>query len=125
MGLTKGQHPFSVKPQLATETNTSANNFGQRSNASQQYRTDDSPNNPGQANLNAGSMIDGSQTQQEVATLTAELLKPKHKIQIGCWNVRTMYQTGKLAQIVKECENYNIDILGISEARWTGVTSES
>ena len=39
---------------------------------------------------------------------------------VGCWNVRTMYQTSKLAQITKEFESYNIDILGISEARWAG-----
>lgn len=65
-------------------------------------------------------MTGDNQTQKGVATSTADLLKPKTKLRIGCWNVRTMYQTGKLAQIVNEAENYGIDILGISEARWTG-----
>jgi hypothetical protein len=37
---------------------------------------------------------------------------------IGCWNVRTMYQTGKAAQISREMDRYNIEILGLSEVRW-------
>ena len=31
-----------------------------------------------------------------------------------------MYQTGKLAQLVREFQNYGLDILGVCEARWTG-----
>jgi len=49
-----------------------------------------------------------------------DFLKPKQKIRVGSWNVRTMYQTGKLAQVVKEMDNYNLDILAVSESRWTG-----
>ena len=37
---------------------------------------------------------------------------------IGTWNVKTMYQTGKVAQVAAEMKNYNISILGISETRW-------
>ncbi len=40
-------------------------------------------------------------------------------VNIGNWNVRTMYAIGKSAQIVKEMQNYNLDILWISECRWT------
>ena len=82
--------------------------------------TDGSAPTSGATNLNADSMTDESQTRKEAHTSIAELLKPKHKLNIGTGNVRTMYQTGKLAQIVNECNNYKIDILGISEARWTG-----
>ncbi|KAL3872739.1 hypothetical protein ACJMK2_035943 [Sinanodonta woodiana] len=39
---------------------------------------------------------------------------------IGTWNVRTMYETGKSAQVAAEMRRYNLTILGISEARWTG-----
>lgn len=46
--------------------------------------------------------------------------KPKELLKIGTWNVRTMYQIGKTRQITNEMDNYNLDILGISEARWTG-----
>ena len=45
---------------------------------------------------------------------------PKHTLKIGSWNVRTMYQVGKTKQVVNEMENYKLDILGISELRWTG-----
>ena len=30
------------------------------------------------------------------------------------------YQTGKLAQVVKEMENYKIKLLAVSETRWSG-----
>ena len=37
---------------------------------------------------------------------------------IGTWNVRTMFQSGKAAQIAAEMQKYNIALLGISESRW-------
>ena len=46
-------------------------------------------------------------------------LRPKDLVNIGNWNVRTMYAMGKSAQIIaKEMQSYNLDILGISECRW-------
>ena len=36
---------------------------------------------------------------------------------IGCWNVRTMYEIGKSAQVAREMKNYRIGILSISEIR--------
>ena len=39
---------------------------------------------------------------------------------IGTWNVRSMNQ-GKLEVIKQEMTSVNIDILGISELRWTGM----
>ena len=39
---------------------------------------------------------------------------------IGTWNVRTMFQTGKTREVAKEFMTYKLDILGISETRWTG-----
>ena len=38
---------------------------------------------------------------------------------IGTWNVRSMNQ-GKLEVIKQEMARVNIDILGISELKWTG-----
>ncbi|GFR90369.1 craniofacial development protein 2-like [Elysia marginata] len=61
----------------------------------------------------------GDESREEVSTLTAGLLKPKHPTRIGFWNVRTLYQTGKLAQTIKEMNNYAKELLGIAEARWT------
>ena len=48
------------------------------------------------------------------------LLNPKSNCNIGTWNVQTMYSTSKTAQVIKEIGNYKLDILGISECRWTG-----
>ncbi|XP_055866667.1 craniofacial development protein 2-like [Biomphalaria glabrata] len=38
---------------------------------------------------------------------------------IGTWNVRTLNQCGKLAQLLREFDSYRLDILGICEMRWT------
>ena len=46
------------------------------------------------------------------------LLNPRKPKRIGTWNIRTMYETGRTVQVVKEMRNYNIAILGLSEVRW-------
>ena len=37
---------------------------------------------------------------------------------ISTWNVRSLYQAGKLANIAKEMIRMNIDVLGVSETFW-------
>ena len=49
-----------------------------------------------------------------------ELLSPKACVKIGQWNVKTMYETGKCAQVVSEMQRLKLDILGTSEMRWNG-----
>ena len=44
----------------------------------------------------------------------------KEQYCIGTWNVRSMNQ-GKLEVVKQELERVNIDILGISELKWTGM----
>ena len=44
----------------------------------------------------------------------------KEQYCIGTWNVKSMNQ-GKLDVLTKEKAKVNIDILGISELKWTGV----
>ena len=44
----------------------------------------------------------------------------KEQYCIGTWNVRSMSQ-GKLEVVKQEMARVNIDILGISELRWTGM----
>ena len=39
---------------------------------------------------------------------------------VGTWNVRSMNQ-GKLEVVRQEMERVKIDILGISELKWTGM----
>jgi hypothetical protein len=36
------------------------------------------------------------------------------------WNVQTLFQKGKLAQLNREMDRYKLDILGVSEVRWNG-----
>ena len=44
----------------------------------------------------------------------------KEQCRIGIWNVRSMNQ-GKLEVVKQEMARVNIDILGISELKWTGM----
>ena len=49
---------------------------------------------------------------------------PKIRTFIGQWNVRTLYKSGKVAQLASEMRRYRLEILVVSEARWNqfGVT---
>ena len=49
-----------------------------------------------------------------------KLLSPKYRTRSGTWNVRTMYQVGKVHQVAKEMKRLRLAILGVSETRWTG-----
>ena len=40
-------------------------------------------------------------------------------IRVATWNVRTLYQSGKLENVKQEMTRLNINILGISETRWS------
>ena len=44
----------------------------------------------------------------------------KEQYCIGTWNVRSMNQ-GKLEVVKQEMARVNVDILGISEIKWTGM----
>ena len=37
---------------------------------------------------------------------------------IGTWNVRTLYQPGKLDSLIQELNHMKIDIIQIAETRW-------
>ena len=41
-------------------------------------------------------------------------------MKIATWNVRTLYQSGKLENVEREAERNQINILGLSETRWIG-----
>ena len=57
-------------------------------------------------------------------TMPTNLLNTKSASILGTWNVRTMYQSSKAAQIAKEMHKYKIEVMGLSETRWisTGKT---
>ena len=64
-------------------------------------------------------MTAGDQSRKDVSSPTADILMPKQHIRVGCWNVRILFQAGKLAQTVREMNTYNLCLLGVTEARWT------
>ncbi|XP_056017310.1 craniofacial development protein 2-like [Ostrea edulis] len=100
----KANHLLLLKD-LITETETRDN-----SNAETRVRPIQNP----------GRRTDVSQTITGADSLSGKILGPKTTLQLGCWNVRTLYQTGRLAQVVREMENDNINLLAVSEERWTG-----
>ena len=60
----------------------------------------------------------GESRESSEATGSSTLLSSRN-ITIGSWNVRTLNQTGKTAQVAAEMRNYNLALLGVSETRWT------
>ena len=44
----------------------------------------------------------------------------KEQYCVGTWNVRSMNQ-GKLEVVKQEMARVNVDILGVSELKWTGI----
>ena len=47
------------------------------------------------------------------------LLSTRAITNIGTWHIRTMFETGKTAQVSTETRRYNIAVLGLCETRWT------
>ena len=48
------------------------------------------------------------------------ILSTKTKTGIGFWNLKTTYETGKLAQVAAEMRRYNLYALEINQSRWAG-----
>ena len=83
-----------------------------------QYATGDQWRN----NSRKNEGMESKQKQHPVVNGTGDRSKIqccKEQYCIGTWNVRSMNQ-GKL-EVVKQMTTVNIDILGISELRWTGM----
>ncbi|VDP26617.1 unnamed protein product [Schistosoma margrebowiei] len=49
------------------------------------------------------------------------LLTTRATINLGTWNVRIMWDTGRAFQIATEMRRYNLEVLGINETHWTKV----
>ena len=60
------------------------------------------------------------QSRKEAFDPTKSLTSPRHQVRVGAWNVQTMYETGRTAQVIREMQRYRLNILGLSEIRWTG-----
>ena len=84
-----------------------------------QYATGDQWRN----NSRKNEGMEPKQKQYQVVDVTGDRSKVrccKEQYCIATWNVRSMNQ-GKLEVIKQEMARVNIDILGISELKWTGM----
>ena len=84
-----------------------------------QYSTGDQWRN----NSRNNEEMEPKQTQHPVVDVTDDRSKVqccKEQYCIGTWNVGSMNQ-GKLEVVKQEMARVNVDILGISELRWTGM----
>ena len=52
-----------------------------------------------EAHQATGLMTDDSQTREGADAPMVDLLK--QKMRVGCWNVQTLYQTGRMPQLVR------------------------
>ena len=64
-------------------------------------------------------MMNRDEIREDVSTPMESLAKPKHIVRVAAWKVRTMYETGRAAEVVGEMKRYKVNILGVSEMRWT------
>ena len=67
--------------------------------------------------------MEPKQKQYPVVDVTGDRSKVRcceEQYCIGTWNVRSMNQ-GKLEVVKREMARVNVDILGISELKWTGM----
>ena len=67
--------------------------------------------------------MEPKQKQYSVVDVTGDGSKDqccKEQYCIGTWNVRSMNQ-GKLEGVKQDMARVNVDILGISKLRWTGM----
>ena len=84
-----------------------------------QYATGDQWKN----NSKKNEEMEPKQKEHPVVDVTGDGSKVrscKEQYCIGTWNVRSMNQ-GKLEVVKQEMARVNIDILGISELKWTGL----
>ena len=84
-----------------------------------QYATGDQWRN----NYRKNEGTEPKQKQHPVVNVTGNrtnVQSCKEQYCIGTWNVRSMNQ-GKLEVVKQEMARVNIDILGISKLRWTGM----
>ena len=84
-----------------------------------QYATGDQWRN----NSRKNEGMEPKQKQHPVVDVSgnrSKVQRCKEQYCIGTWNVRSMNQ-GKLEMVKQEMARVNIDILGISELKWTGL----
>jgi hypothetical protein len=119
-GLGKGLITPSHKKTTITETQTEHEAIYSERNMSCEIPTEDDLRRE-DASVKAGDESPREVSGSKMACDNHKsFLTPKKFILVGCWNVRTMYAPGKTAIVAREMRKYHLDVLGISELRWTG-----
>ena len=77
-------------------------------------------NMPGPEEFSSESPVARIGESLREANSPMNLLIPKARTRIGTWNVKTLYQTGKLNLVAQEMDKYGIKVLGLCETRWNG-----
>ena len=62
-------------------------------------------------------MTPNSQSREDVVRPMTFLLHPRQTTKFGTWNINTMYQAERTAQIAAEMGKFKLHVLGISELR--------
>ena len=70
--------------------------------------------------LGTKSRVRQGKPDRNQATVSDINLREEDISKIGTWNVRTLYQPGKLSNVILEMKRLRINILGVCETRWKG-----
>ena len=63
------------------------------------------------------SMTRADESPKEVSSSRTRVFRAKNITRIGTWNLRTLFESGKLAQAIREMKKYRLEVLQISEMR--------
>ena len=105
MNSMKKQNDRILKEELPTSV-------GAQNATGDQWRNNSRKNEGLQPKQKQHPVVDGTGDRSKVRCC-------KEQYGIGTWNVRSMNQ-GKLEVVKQEMARVNVDILGISELKWTG-----
>ena len=64
-------------------------------------------------------MMRSSESLREARSRNSRIFTAKQFSKVGTWNVRTLFQCGRMGQLLRQMNEYKLDILGLSEVRWT------
>lgn len=79
------------------------------------------PGSPTTAHPSGGLQGGGDKCDTGTKSTPKSTIKlPTQGTTIGTWNVRTLFQCGKVKELTHELQRYRWDIVGLAEVRWTG-----
>jgi len=67
----------------------------------------------------AGNGVRYFRSSESENLTTLQIGRKNKALKVACWNVRTMFEAGKLENVKSEMTRLHINILGLCETRWT------